>query len=72
MGGGGYAANSYGAGSGHFQYFVVSFTSFLLPLFLCFCFLVYHIFTQHEIAEDHTRIYVDIGEGGRVRITSFF
>jgi len=41
VGGGGYAANSYGAGSGHFQYYV------------------------HDIAEDHTRIYVDIGEGGR-------
>ena len=28
-------------------------------------------YPQHEIAEDHTRIYVDVGEGGRVRLISF-
>ena len=91
MGGGGYAASSYGAGSGHFQYYVVGLTRVLCKVFIkkntnkysniqyyvvsltrVLCKVFIQKYPQHEIAEDHTRIYVDVGEGGRVRRISFF
>ena len=103
VGGGGYACSSFGAGSGHFEYFVVrllrlaaKFSVFLvfskcISVFCHACswlagvwlttqkapvaantkYISLIFFTQVNIEEDDTRIYVDIGNGGHVRWVVF-